>query len=115
MSPVNNTTRHQANAELTSMAINSTLGQRAQQAYRRGRSKGLSKGLIGCSSLLLTLSASGCVSLDLKQATYQALRQSDCRLNQLSEVCQGNYSIDYREYTRLRQDFMREKSSAEAI
>jgi hypothetical protein len=63
----------------------------------------------------LTLSASGCVSLDLKQATYQALRQSDCRLNQLSEVCQGNYSIDYREYTRLRQDFMREKSSAEAI
>lgn len=58
--------------------------------------------------LFMALSSVGCVGVDLKQATYQALRQRDCRLNDLNDICQQNYANEYQEYARLREDFMRD-------
>lgn len=59
-------------------------------------------------ALASIVGASGCAAVDLKRVTYQALRQSDCVVNQLQDVCQQSYTHDYHEYVRLRRNFLLE-------
>lgn len=59
---------------------------------------------------LLAVAISGCSSMHVKRAAYQMLRQGDCRLNQLDEFCNRNFTADYHAYERLRQDFLRERA-----
>lgn len=65
-----------------------------------------------CIVAVASLLASGCASVDLKRVTYQALRQSDCVLNQLEDVCQQSYTHDYHEYVRMRRHFLLESLHA---
>ena len=58
-------------------------------------------------TVLLALLSSGC-TVDLKRVAYQAIRQGDCRLNEPDNACQANYTSEYQEYARLREDFLRE-------
>ena len=53
----------------------------------------------------------GC-AVDLKQVAYQAIRQGDCRLNEPDNACQANYTSEYKEYARLREDFLRDANQA---
>ena len=52
----------------------------------------------------------GCSTMHVKRATYQMLRQEDCRLNQLESFCRRNFANEYHEYERLRRAFIRESS-----
>lgn len=54
-----------------------------------------------------------CVStIDLKRMTYEALRQADCRENQLDAFCQRNFANEYAEYERLRRHFIRDTADS---
>ena len=52
----------------------------------------------------------GCSTMHVKRATYQMLRQEDCRLNRLESFCRRNFANEYHDYERLRRTFMRESS-----
>ena len=58
-------------------------------------------------TVILAILSSGC-TVDLKRVAYQAIRQGDCRLNEPDNACQANYTSEYQEYARLREDFLRE-------
>ena len=51
---------------------------------------------------------SACQAKSVAQLTYEALRAEDCRRNELEDFCSRNYSFEYQEYRRVRQDFMNE-------
>lgn len=55
---------------------------------------------------ILALSA-GCAHINVNQLAYEVLRQEDCRINQLEDFCTRNFAKEYREYERLRREFMR--------
>ncbi len=55
---------------------------------------------------LLLLKA--CAQVDLKQATYGALRKHDCRTNNLEQICAQPYRRDYIEYAKMREELMRQ-------
>ena len=71
----------------------------------------MSKGIlqsVGITALLGSLVAtSGCSHINVKQMAYEVLRQEDCRINNLDSYCTRNFAKEYREYERLRRDFMR--------
>ena len=83
---------------------------------RRSRSGALAAPLparlaaLGTACLCTALA--GCSTMHVKRATYQVLRQEDCRLNRLESFCLRNFSNEYHEYERLRRTFMRETSEA---
>ena len=54
----------------------------------------------------LTL-GTGCSHINVNQIAYEALRQEDCRINQLDDFCTRNFAKEYHEYERLRRDFIR--------
>ncbi|MFT5896832.1 MAG: hypothetical protein ACI8VW_003716 [bacterium] len=63
---------------------------------------------LGISALLGSLILStGCAYINVHQLAYEVLRQEDCRINQLEDFCTRNFAKEYREYERLRRDFMR--------
>ena len=61
-------------------------------------------------TLCACVALAGCSTMHVKRATYQMLRQEDCRLNQLESFCRRNFSNEYHEYERLRRAFIRESS-----
>lgn len=63
---------------------------------------------LGTSALLGSLALStGCAYINVNQLAYEVLRQEDCRINQLEDFCTRNFAKEYREYERLRREFMR--------
>ncbi len=66
--------------------------------------------------LLMASSLQSCAHVDVKhinvkQMTYKALRQQDCRMNEPDTFCEKGYSNEYLEYERLRQQFLQEKTN----
>jgi len=62
--------------------------------------------------LLASLSQS-CAQVNVKRMTYQALRQHECRINEPNTICQRSYSFEYREYERMRQQFLTDKQNGQ--
>ncbi len=73
------------------------------------------RALSALGALIGMILVSGCTSTDLKRATYQALRQGDCRVNQLDEFCQQNYANEYREYATMRRNYLLEQQNGDRI
>jgi len=59
--------------------------------------------------LACIVALAGCSSTQVKRATYQVLRQGDCALNGFDEFCDRNFSAEYHQYERLRNDFLHER------
>lgn len=55
----------------------------------------------------LVVAVSGCSHINVNQIAYEALRQEDCRINQLDDFCSRNFAHEYREYELMRRDFIR--------
>lgn len=55
----------------------------------------------------------GCTHINLHQLAYEVLRQEDCRINQLDDFCNRTFAKEYREYVRLRRDFMRSQQQTD--
>lgn len=49
----------------------------------------------------------GCQHINVKQLAYEVLRQEDCLRNELEDFCTRTFASEYREYERIRQDFIR--------
>ena len=56
--------------------------------------------------------SSGCAHVNVNQLAYGVLRHEDCKLNQLEDFCTKNFAKEYREYERLRRDFMRSQQQS---
>ena len=59
---------------------------------------------------LITSMLQSCAHVDLKQMTYKALRQHDCRINEPNQFCDRSFSLEYLEYERLREEFLLDTS-----
>ncbi len=57
--------------------------------------------------LSLVAMGAGCSHINVNQIAYEALRQEDCRINQLDDFCSRNFAHEFREYELMRRDFMR--------
>lgn len=57
--------------------------------------------------LSLVAMSAGCSHINVNQIAYEALRQEDCRINQLDDFCSRNFAHEFREYELMRRDFMR--------
>lgn len=57
--------------------------------------------------LSLVAMSAGCSHINVNQIAYEALRQEDCRINQLEDFCSRNFAHEFREYELMRRDFMR--------
>jgi len=57
--------------------------------------------------MIAILGQTACSHTDMKRAAYQALRTEDCRLNELEDFCRRTYALEFSEYERLRQDYLR--------
>lgn len=68
--------------------------------------------LVLLTCLLVTLSQS-CTQINVKKITYQALRKHDCRVNEPNAFCNRNYSVDFQEYERMRQNFLSDKQTSQ--
>jgi len=60
-----------------------------------------------------TLASSACSHINVKQMAYETLRQEDCRINELEDFCSRNFASEYREYERLRQDYLRSQDQSD--
>ncbi len=65
------------------------------------RTAGRSTILIGFAVL------TGCAHVDVTRIAYETLRKEDCRINELEDFCTRTFAREYKEYTRLREDFIR--------
>ncbi len=62
---------------------------------------------------LLASLMQSCTQVNVKKITYQALRKHDCRVNEPNAFCARSYSNEFREYQRIRQQFLTEKQSGQ--
>jgi len=65
---------------------------------------------------LIASSIQSCASVDVakvdvKKMTYKALRQHDCRVNELNAFCERGFSNEYEEYERMREQFLRNEDT----
>ena len=61
--------------------------------------------------LLATSTLQSCARVDVKRVdvkkmTYKALRQHDCRVNELNSFCERGFAHEFSEYERIRQNFL---------
>ena len=61
----------------------------------------------------LMSSLQSCAQVDVKQMTYKALRQHDCRVNQLDSFCERSYAHEFQEYEQLRKEFLLEQQQTQ--
>ncbi len=48
----------------------------------------------------------------MHQMAYEALRQEDCRINQLDDFCTRNFANEFREYEVMRRNFLRSQEQS---
>ncbi len=61
---------------------------------------------------LIASSLQSCAQVDVKQMTYKALRQQDCRMNEPNAFCERGFTAEYQEYERIRQEFIRDTQTS---
>jgi len=52
-------------------------------------------------------------NVDVKKMTYKALRQHDCRINEVNSFCERGFAHEYNEYERIRQDFLNDEQTTD--
>ncbi len=70
------------------------------------------KVFIFCAVTVLAGSIQSCAHVDYRQMTYKALRQQDCLLNELQDFCARNFLSEYKEYERVRNQYLQEQNDA---
>ena len=84
----------------------STMPVQPEKSNPRQLSSWLRK--VGGSTCLIGFAVlTGCAHVDVTRIAYETLRKEDCRINELEDFCTRTFAREYKEYTRLREDFIR--------